>query len=169
MRYSAGMKKIIVLGVGNLLLTDEGIGVRAVEQFERQYRLPPEVQVIDGGTAGMEMLETLENLDHLIIVDCARFNRPPGSVFVLHGEEVPNFFKIKISPHQIGISDVLGSLIFVGRAPKDLSLIGIQPVLIETGMELTPEVEATIPEVVRLIVEELRTAGVELQENAPCA
>lgn len=169
MRYSAGMKKIIVLGVGNLLLTDEGIGVRAVEQFERQYALPPGVEVIDGGTAGMEMLEALENLDHLIIVDCARFNKPPATVFVLHGDEVPSFFKLKISPHQIGISDVLGSLIFVGRSPADLSLIGIQPVLIETGMTLTPEVEALIPEIVAHIVAELRAAGVEVQERRACA
>lgn len=163
------MKKIIVLGVGNLLLTDEGIGVRAVEQFERQYHLPPGVEVIDGGTAGMEMLEALENLDHLIIVDCARFNKPPATVFVLRGEEVPSFFKIKISPHQLGISDVLGSLLFVGRAPKGLSLIGIQPKTIETGMALTPEVEALIPEVIGQIVAELRAIGIEAQEKAACA
>ncbi len=163
------MKKIIVLGVGNLLLADEGIGVRAVEQFERQYRLPPGVEVIDAGTAGMEMLEALEYLDHLIIVDCARFNKPPATVFVLHDEEVPSFFKIKISPHQLGISDVLGSLIFVGRQPKGLSLIGIQPKTIETGMDLTPEVAALIPEIVGQIVSELRAIGVEVEENAACA
>lgn len=163
------MKKVIILGVGNILLIDEGIGVRAVEAFERRYRLPAGVDVIDAGTAGMEMLETLENLDHLIIADCARLGKPPATVSVLRGEEVPNFFKTKISPHQIGISDVLGSLIFTGRQPKQISLICIQPNLIETGMELTPEVAAAIPEVLESIVGELRASGIEVAEAVACA
>lgn len=163
------MNRIVILGVGNLLLTDEAVGVRAVEAFERRYRLPDGIEVLDGGTAGMEMLEALENLDHLIIADCARLGKPPGTVSVLRDEAVPNFFKTKISPHQIGISDVLGSLIFTGRQPKKLSLICIQPNLIETGMDLTPEVEAAIPAVLAEIVGELRASGVEVAEAATCA
>lgn len=88
---------------------------------------------------------------------------------MLRDEAVPNFFKTKISPHQIGISDVLGSLIFTGRQPKKLSLICIQPNLIETGMDLTPEVEAAIPAVLAEIVGELRASGVEVAEVAACA
>ena len=74
--------KVVVLGVGNTLLEDEGIGVRAVEELQRRYVLPPVVQVIDGGTAGMELLESLEDLDKLIIADCVRVGQPPATVHV---------------------------------------------------------------------------------------
>ena len=66
--------RIVVLGIGNILLTDEGVGVRVIEKLEQAYRLPPEVEIIDGGTCGMEMLEQLEDLDGLIVVDCVRYN-----------------------------------------------------------------------------------------------
>ena len=75
--------RIVVLGIGNILLTDEGVGVRTIEALERDYVLPPEVEVIDGGTCGMEMLEQLENLDGLVVVDCVRANQPPATPILL--------------------------------------------------------------------------------------
>lgn len=157
--------KLVVLGVGNTLLTDEGIGVRAVEALLRRYALPPAVSVIDGGTAGMELLESLEDLDKLIIVDCVRVGQPPATVIRRVDDEVPQFFRTKISPHQIGVSDVLAALQLRERFPKRLTLIGIQPKSLDTGIELTPEVAATIPEVLAAVVDELRRAGVDVAEK----
>lgn len=158
--------KVVVLGVGNTLLEDEAIGVRAVEELQRRYVLPPVVQVIDGGTAGMELLESLEDVDKLIIADCVRVGQPPATVIRRVDDEVPAFFRTKISPHQIGISDVLAALTLRERFPKRLALIGIQPKSLECGVELTPEVAATLPQVVAMLVEELRDFGLTVTEKA---
>lgn len=157
--------KVVVLGVGNTLLTDEGVGVRAVELLQRRYVLPPGVEAIDGGTAGMELLESLEDLDKLIIVDCVRVGEPPATVIRRVDDEVPQFFRTRISPHQLGISDVLAALRLRERFPKRLALIGIQPKDLETGIELTPEVAATLPRVLAAIIEELHNAGLEIVEK----
>lgn len=157
---------IVVLGVGNLLMTDEAVGVRAVEALQARYRLPESVRVIDGGTAGMELLESLEGLDKLIIIDAVRANQPPATVIRRKDGEVKAFFRTKISPHQIGISDVLAALELRGEYPRRLALIGIQPVSLDTGIGLTPEVEALLPRVLELAVEELAEAGVSVVEAA---
>ena len=157
--------KVVVLGVGNTLLEDEGIGVYAAEALESRYHLPPDVRVVDGGTAGMELLECVEDLDKLIIIDCVRVNQPPATVIRRVNDEVPAFFRTKISPHQIGISDVLAALQLRERFPKQLALIGIQPQSLETGTELTPEVAATMPKVLEMVIEELRACGFTIKEK----
>lgn len=151
--------RIIVLGVGNILLSDEGIGVRAVEKLQRDYDLPPEVVVIDGGTTGMEMLEDLSNADHLIIIDAVRSGKAPASIVRLADEQVPVFFKTKLSPHQIGLSDVLATLALIGEAPGGVTVIGVEPASLETGMALSPQVEARMPELMDLLVTELHEKG----------
>ncbi len=158
--------RIVVLGIGNILLTDEGVGVRTIEALERDYVLPPEVEVIDGGTCGMEMLEQLENLDGLIVVDCVRANQPPATPILLKGDDVPVFFKTKLSPHQVSLSDVLASLEFTGRAPKAIAIVGMQPVSMNLGMELSPEVAARLPELLAMTLNELRLLGIEAKERA---
>ena len=157
--------RVIVLGVGNTLLSDEGIGVRAIEKLQLDYILPPEVVVIDGGTTGMEMLEDLSNADHLIIIDAVRSGRAPAAIVRLADEQVPVFFKTKLSPHQIGLSDVLATLAFIGEQPGGVTVIGVEPVSLETGMALSPQVEARLPELMDLVVTELRELGVAVKNN----
>lgn len=154
------MAKYVVLGIGNILLTDEGVGVRVIEALEQQYRLPPEVEVIDGGTCGMEMLEQLEDLDGLVVVDCVRCSQPPATSVLLKGDDVPVFFRTKLSPHQVSLSDVLASLEFTGRAPKSIAIVGMQPVSMSLGMELSPEVAAKVPELVAMTLAELAALGI---------
>jgi hydrogenase maturation protease len=161
--------RIIVLGVGNILLSDEGIGVRAIEKLQQDYDLPPEVVVIDGGTTGMEMLEDLSNADHIVIIDAVRAGRPPASILRLADDEVPVFFKTKLSPHQIGLSDVLATLAFIGEAPGGVTVIGVEPVSLATGMELSPEVEARLPELMELLVTELHELGMAVRSKLPMA
>lgn len=158
--------RIVILGVGNILLTDEGVGVRVVEALGERYRLPPEVELIDGGTCGMEFLEQLENLDALIVVDCVRCHQPPATPVLLTGEQVPVFFKTKLSPHQVGLCDVLASLELTGRAPRETVIVGMQPVSMELGMELSPEVAARLPELLAMTVAELRRCGATVEELA---
>ncbi len=158
--------RIAVLGVGNILLGDEGVGVRVVERLERDYRFPPGVSLIDGGTSGMEMLEDLEGLDKLVMVDAVRAGLAPATPLKLVGDQVPVFFKTKLSPHQIGLSDVLATLALTGNAPGEAVIVGIEPVSLELSLALTPEVEAKLPELVDMVLDELRSAGVEPERVA---
>lgn len=148
-------KRVVVLGVGNLLMSDEGVGVRCVEALERDAKLPAGVRLIDGGTSTHELLEDLENLDALVIVDAVAAGRAPATVLRIEGEGIPSAFSNKLSPHQHGINDLLATLKLLGRAPKRVVLIGIQPDRLELGMELSPSVAAVLPEVCNRVVDEV--------------
>jgi hydrogenase maturation protease len=149
-----------VLGIGNILLSDEGVGVRTVQEFARRYDLPAEVEVIDGGCSGMEMLDDLARADHVIIVDAVQAGVPPTTMVTLHGDEVPAFFTAKLSPHQVGLCDVLAALKLTDESPDSLTLIGVQPVSLDLSMELSPPISAMLPNVVARVVEELVARGV---------
>ncbi len=153
------MSKIVVLGIGNVLLSDEGVGVHAVKALLQRYDLSAGVEVVDGGTTCMELLPELEGAEYLIVVDAIRIGRPPGSIVRLEGDQVPAFFKTKLSPHHVGLSDILAALAFKGSVPSHVGLIGVQPVTLSLGMELSPEVKARLDEVVGLVVAELAASG----------
>ncbi len=152
--------RIVVLGIGNILMSDEGVGVRSVEELARRYDLPPEVEVIDGGCSGMEMLDDLARADHLVIVDAVEAEVSPASIVTLRGDEVPAFFTVKLSPHQVGLCDVLAALRLIDESPDTLTLIGVQPYSLDLALELSPQVAATLPKVVARVVEELVALGV---------
>jgi hydrogenase maturation protease len=146
--------KTVVLGVGNVIMGDEGIGVHCVEWLEG--RLPPGVVAIDGGTSTHELLGELENLDLLIIVDAVA-GASPAAILRLEDDRIPQAFSNKLSPHQHGINDLLANLALLGRSPRRLVLFGMTPKRIELGMELSPEVSAAIPELGRRVLAELGT------------
>ncbi|HAE5447301.1 TPA_asm: HyaD/HybD family hydrogenase maturation endopeptidase [Salmonella enterica subsp. enterica serovar Derby] len=150
--------RILVLGVGNILLTDEAIGVRIVEALEQRYTLPDFVEILDGGTAGMELLGDMANRDHLIIADAIVSKKnAPGTIMVLRDDEVPALFTNKISPHH----DVLSALRFTGEFPKKLTLVGVIPQSLEPHIGLTPTVEAMIEPALEQVLAALRESGVE--------
>jgi len=151
--------KAVVLGVGNTIRADEGIGVRVVEALQRDFALPSAVSAIDGGTSSMEMLEELSHLDFLLVVDAVDDGKPPGELVRLEGNAVPVFFRRNLSPHGIGLSDVLAALEFIGAAPKETLILGVQPASLDLSMELTPFVAARVPELVQQIVTELGRRG----------
>jgi len=147
--------KTVVLGIGNLIMQDEGVGVRVVEALERDHTMPEGVTLIDGGTSAMEMLDELSDLDHLIVVDAINAGKPPGTLLRIEGEDVPVFFRTRLSPHQIGLPDVMASLEFLGAQPKKMVILGVQPQTMELGMELTPVVAAQVPALVRQVLAEI--------------
>ncbi|MDR3435181.1 HyaD/HybD family hydrogenase maturation endopeptidase [Telmatospirillum sp.] len=152
--------RVVVLGIGNVLMSDEGIGVHAVDALQKRFALHDDVEVIDGGTTGMELLPDLEGAQYLVVIDAVRVGKPAGSVVRLEGDEVPAFFKTKLSPHQVGLSDVLAALRFSGGAPDHVILIGVQPASLDMGMDLSPTVAARMDEVLDLVTTELATIGV---------
>lgn len=155
--------RAVVLGIGNTILTDEAAGVRAVEALELAYRLPPEVLAIDGGTSGMEMIEDLSGLDLLIVLDVVKTGAAPGTVVKIAGGEIPVFFRGKLSPHQIALPDVLASLELLGTMPKEIVVLGVEPVSLELGTELTPSVAEKIPVLVAMAAAELISRGYALE------
>jgi len=142
---SPASMRIVVLGVGNILLSDEGIGVRAIEELGRRYPLPSWVDLIDGGTSAMELLDDLAGCDLLIIADCVRAGYRPGNLIRLVDDEIPALFRTKLSPHQVGLPEVLGTLLISGEAPKQIVLFGVEPQTLATGIGLSAPVEAILP------------------------
>ncbi|WP_109077447.1 HyaD/HybD family hydrogenase maturation endopeptidase [Aggregatibacter kilianii] len=137
--------KPLILGVGNILLSDEGVGVRVVQALEKRSEIQPHFDLIDGGTCGMELLDVMANRDHLIIIDAVLANKQPGEIIVLHDEQVPTFFSRKISPHQLGICDVLSALKLTDEFPQHLCLIGIQPETLEPQIALSETIQKQFP------------------------
>ncbi|MGY3856355.1 HyaD/HybD family hydrogenase maturation endopeptidase [Aeromonas intestinalis] len=149
----------LILGVGNLLLSDEAVGVRIVEALGREYRFGPGVELLDGGTAGMELLEAMACRDHIIVADAVLSANPPGTVITLRDEEIPALFGRKISPHQLGLADVLSALQLTGESPRRLTLIGIEPESLEPRIGLTPVVAAAMREAKERILTLLAELG----------
>ena len=153
---------ILVLGVGNVLLADEGAGVRAVERLQQQYVFPSQVELIDGGTMGLDLLGYLDDKTHLFIVDAILSAQPPGSVIIEKLLDPPAYFRQKISPHQIGISELLAVAAMQGCLPPAITLFGIVPLDLATGLDLSPEVNDAVAQVVLAVVKELALLGVEV-------
>ena len=150
---------ILVLGIGNVLLTDEGIGVRALKELERRFTFPANVTLLDGGTAGIELLRHIRKRDYLIIVDAMKCDQEPGTVVRVEGSDVPAAFRTRISPHQLGLSDLLAAAMLTDELPKNLVLFGVEPESIDIGLDLTDTVEKSVDKLVSAVADELRSLG----------
>lgn len=149
----------LILGVGNVLLGDEGIGIRIIEELENSYAFGTDIELLDGGTAGIELLRYIEGKDLLIIIDAMRAGHPPGTVFRVEGEDVPKKFMSKVSPHQIGLSDLLAAGILSNNIPQNIVLFGVEPESLATGIYITDTVKLSIPKIVAAILNELHSVG----------
>jgi hydrogenase maturation protease len=151
--------RTLLLGVGNLLLSDEGVGLRVLERLVTSYELPEEVQALDGGTLGLDLLYYLEGTENLLIVDAVEMGKEAGSVIRLEGDEVPSFLSLKVSPHQVGIPDVLFAAKLRDICPRNVVLWGVQPGSLEPGLQLSPQVEAQVDELVDQVLDQLAQWG----------
>ncbi len=155
--------RILVIGMGNVLMQDEGIGVRAVEELEQRYRIPDGVEVMDGGTTGMELFEPMRRARCLIIADAVNLVVPAGTLVRIANEEIPAFFQTKISNHQLGVSDLLALLALKGETPEQVTIVGMVPHSLENRLGLTPEASAGLEHMVRMLVDELAEQGIRLE------
>jgi hydrogenase maturation protease len=153
------VQPVLVLGLGNILMQDEGIGVRAVQQLLRDYEFPPEVEVLDGGTAGMALYEHIVNRSHVIVIDAVKTGREPGALVKLENDEVPAFFRNKVSPHQMALSDILAALKIGGEQLPEIVVIGVEPATLETGLDMSDLVLAQLDALVEKAVECLGGLG----------
>ena len=150
----------LVLGIGNVLWADEGFGVRAVEALPCAYELPEAVELLDGGTLGLNLLEPVVSHDAVLVFDAIDFGLEPGSLRVLRGREVPAWAATKMSLHQQSFQELLAIAELQGRFPARLTLIGVQPErLADFGGSLSECVRARLPQAVELAAAELATWG----------
>ena len=158
--------EITVLGIGNIVLRDEGFGVRVAEYLMAHYTFPEKVQVLDGGTLGMELLRFIDGTKRLLLLDAVRGDKAPGETYRLAGAEVAAHFQDKLSAHEIGIQDILTLLTLTGKPVPDVVVLGAEPVDLSAGMALSPAISALVPEMAQRAVEELALWGVAAEKKA---
>jgi len=157
--HNSGLN-VLVLGLGNILLSDEGVGVKVVEELQRGYDFSDPIEIIDGGTMGMELLPYFDERSHILIIDAVKTDNKPGTIVRI--DDPPAFFSTKISPHQIGLADVLGAAAITDNLPRNLVLFGIEPKEISTGLDLSSEIAQNLSRLVDMVITELKTIGVEV-------
>ncbi len=148
-----------LLGLGSILMQDDGVGVHVIRRIQEDYDLPG-LEVVDGGTSGLDLLPYLENRDRVLIVDAANFGREPGYIGILRNDEIPALFGVKGSLHHLGLMDVLATAQILEIAPKELCLIGIQPATVALGLELSEIIQEKVAELVALVIHQLAVWGI---------
>lgn len=151
---------VTVLGIGNIVLLDEGFGVRAAEALDAAYEMPDNVQILDGGTLGMELMRFIPGTQKLLIIDSINGGAEPGTIFRFTDREVMEHFNDKLSAHEVGIQDVLAFLKVTGHEIPQVVVIGAQPYNLGAGVDLSPEMQQLLPQVVQLAVKELQEWGI---------
>ena len=153
---------VLVLGVGNLVMSDDGVGVIVAQKLQQSFRFPENVEVMDGGTLGLDLLPKLENITHLILIDAVETGGKAGTCIRLNGQELPIALETKISPHQMGLKDLLAVSELMGHLPREMVLIGVQPGSIEMEIGLTPKVEAQLDTLITKVLIELDNWGISV-------
>jgi hydrogenase maturation protease len=148
-------KRIVILGVGNVLLSDEGVGVHVANELIKM-ELPANVSVVEGGTDGFRLLNVITEADRLIVVDAVKGGGEPGTIYRFDINDVRNSPSgFKTSVHQIGILEVIDLSGLIGKTPHT-TVIGVEPKSLEMSLELSPEIKANVPRVIELVLEDLK-------------
>lgn len=159
--------RITLLGLGNILLQDEGIGVHVVQAIKDRYSLSPDVELVDGGTMGLDLLPIFQDSQKVLIIDAVDFGKPPGHVGTIEGRHIPSVLSSKLSVHHIGLSDVLFAATLMNETPPEVCLIGIQPKNLDVGLDMTPEVRENFDTLVSMAIKKLADWNVECVLQSP--
>ncbi len=153
-------QKVLILGVGNILLTDEGFGVRAAAYLEAHYRWPDNVTLMDGGTQGLMLMSELMDCDLLVVLDVVLGPKEPGTIYRLEGENLRQSLSFRDSMHQTDLLDTLATCELAGHRPNAV-VFGIQPLDYKSmDLNLTSEIQAKLPEFCEKVVAELALQGI---------
>jgi len=141
--------KILVLGIGNTLLADEGVGVAAMHELEARFGTRKDMEFLDGGTLSFTLAVPISECTALLVIDAAELGAAPGTVRSFEGAEMDRFLgeNRKSSVHEVGLLDLMSVSRLTGHWPERRALIGIQPALVDWGEVLTPAVAAALPEI----------------------
>lgn len=149
----------LVIGLGNPIMADDGLGLAALERLREGWSLSPSVRLVDGGTWGMNLLPLIEDAAEVLLLDAIDWRGPPGELVVLEREQVPRYLGFKLSPHQVDLREVLALAELRGCLPARLVAMGLQPVRIEMISGLSPEVESGMDRLLSAVVEQLARWG----------
>jgi hydrogenase maturation protease len=144
--------KTLILGVGNLLLKDEGVGIHAIQALEKED-LPSGVTLMDGGTGGLHLLSWLQGYDRIIMIDATLDNNPPGTIRLIYPRYASDFPPL-MSAHEIGLRDMIEAMTLTGNLPEILLIVISAADISEVGTDLSPEVEAVVPDIVKVVKKE---------------
>jgi hydrogenase maturation protease len=153
---------VLILGLGNVLLGDDGVGPLALARLECDYHVPAEVRLVEGGTLGLALLGEITQAEHVILVDAVATGEPPGTLVRLDGEAVGDAVRDRLSVHQVGVADLLDAARLIGCYPRSVVLLGVVPEAIGLGVERTAAVEGAFTALVSAIVREVMGFGYEL-------
>ena len=149
----------LVIGLGNPLMGDDGIGLAALDRLRDGWRLPPSVELIDGGTWGLTLMPSIESAGQVLLLDAVRAGREPGTLTALEGSELPRMLGLKLSPHQIDLREVLALLELRGTSPATMVCLGLEPASIEMRTGLSREVAGRLDALAASAAERLRVWG----------
>lgn len=153
--------KIVVLGVGNVLLRDEGVGVRVVQELERRYQFPDQVAVIDGGTLGLSLLAVIHAASRLIVVDAVTNRGRPGTLYRLTADDLPKTVAYKTSIHQTDLVEAINICREVFDHEPPVTIIGVEPEDINPyNVQLSAPVAAAVPDMIEAVLDEIRSQDV---------
>jgi hydrogenase maturation protease len=155
-----------VIGLGSPLMGDDGLGLVALSVLREQWTFDPPVELVDGGTWGMNLLPIIESAGRLLLMDAIDIGAEPGRCIVLEREQLPKFLSTKISPHQVDLQDVLSLAEFRGTLPRDTVAIGLQPELVHMAVDLSPHIHRRIPVLIARVLERLEAWGHSARERA---
>jgi hydrogenase maturation protease len=157
-------KRFLILGVGNILLKDEGLGVRTIDYLQETYISPPNVSLIDGGTGGLNLLSLMKDYTHVIIIDAIAPNGSPGALYRIPSEELPKSPPMMTTAHQLGVQDMLALAHLEGYNP-DVVIIGMEPLDMSPGLELSPLIQEKLPAIADMVRDELGKHGIVMEQQ----
>ncbi len=155
----------VVIGLGSPLMADDGLGIAALERLRERWTLAPEVELIDGGTWGMNLLHLIEAARCVVLIDAIDVGAAPGASVELERDALPRFLGGRISPHQVDLRDVLALAELRGTLPERIVAIGLQPARVELAARLSPTLASRIDVLVRRVVDRLESWGHRAQHR----
>lgn len=156
---STNKHRVVVIGLGNPLMGDDGLGLAVLDELRTGYALPPDVELVDGGTWGMNLLPVVEDADELILIDAIDVGAAPGTMVRLEHARLPRYLATKISPHQVDLRDVLGLAELRGTLPADTIALGLQPASVELRNALSDLLRCRVDQLAAAVAEELARRG----------
>ncbi len=156
---STNDRRTVVIGLGNPLMGDDGLGLVALERLRQEYAIPADVELVDGGTWGMNLLPVIEDAGRVILIDAIDVGTAPGTPIRLERARLPRYLATKISPHQVDLRDVLGLAELRGTLPNDTIALGLQPKRVALGNQLSDVLSCRVDDLVTLVVQELADRG----------
>lgn len=159
MSESRPTARSLVIGLGNPLMGDDGLGIAALTALQERWAFDADVELVDGGTWGMNLLHLIEGSDRVLFLDAINAGMEPGSLIVIERDRLPRFFATKLSPHQIDLREVLAITELRGTLPAEAVAIGLQPARVEMSVALTPVLQRRLPALLSAVRKRLQAWG----------